>query len=356
MLLHSIVFILGLGILYLGADWLVQGASEVAKRFGIRPMIIGLTIVALGTSIPEFLLNFFAVMIGEDGLAIGNIIGSNISNIALILGVSAAIMPIAFDDNALKKEYPMMLAVTGLFYLLAMDGRISRFDGVILLIGLGMFMAYIIWDAIDHSKKRKVSRAPEPNPATEPISSAEPASSTEPASAIEPDGSETESQTKFRAFVQSHRDASYFRIVLIVGGISALSVGARLMVDSAIGIATILEIAPIVIGLTIVAIGTSLPELAASLIAAVKKEGDMSVGNILGSNMLNILFVIGFVAVIRPMEIESETIRYHFPVLIVFSLILYPLARKKQALSRTDGIILLVLFCTYLAWLIYPEL
>ena len=128
------------------------------------------------------------------------------------------------------------------------------------------------------------------------------------------------------------------------------------MVDSAIGIATILEIAPIVIGLTIVAIGTSLPELAASLIAAVKKEGDMSVGNILGSNMLNILFVIGFVAVIRPMEIESETIRYHFPVLIVFSLILYPLARKKQALSRTDGIILLVLFCTYLAWLIYPEL
>ena len=128
MLLHSIVFILGLGILYLVADWLVQGASDVARRFGIRPMIIGLTIVALGTSIPEFLLNFFAVLIGEDGLAIGNIIGSNISNIALILGVSAAISPLTFDGDALRKEYPMMLAVTGLFYLLSLDGVISRID------------------------------------------------------------------------------------------------------------------------------------------------------------------------------------------------------------------------------------
>ena len=128
MLLHSIVFILGLGILYLGADWLVQGASDVARRFGIRPMIIGLTIVALGTSIPEFLLNFFAVLIGEDGLAIGNIIGSNISNIALILVVSAAISPLTFDGDALRKEYPMMLAVTGLFYLLSLDGVISRID------------------------------------------------------------------------------------------------------------------------------------------------------------------------------------------------------------------------------------
>ena len=331
MLLHSIVFILGLGILYLGADWLVQGASDVARRFGIRPMIIGLTIVALGTSIPEFLLNFFAVLIGEDGLAIGNIIGSNISNIALILGVSAAISPLTFDGDALRKEYPMMLAVTGLFYLLSLDGVISRIDGIILLAGLVAFMAYIITDSIRHSKNRPAK------------------------SEVEEEEDEVPN-TAFKRLVTSPSVAPYFRILLIVGGIAALAIGARLMVDSAVAIARLLDIAPIIVGLTIVAIGTSLPELAASLMCAFKKESDMSVGNILGSNMLNILFVIGFVAVIQPMEIESETLRFHFPVMFAFSLVLYPLARKKHALSRSNGVFLLVAFSAYLIWLIYPQL
>ena len=334
MLLHSIVFILGLGILYLGADWLVQGASDVAKRFGIRPIIVGLTIVALGTSIPEFLLNFFAVLIGEDGLAIGNIIGSNISNIALILGISAAVAPLAIGKEVLKKEYPMMLAVTGLFYLLALDGLISRTDGMILVAGLIAFMVFIVTDSIKHAKANggaasaPAEELPEPTIAT----------------------------AALQKLFSGPRTAPLVRVVLIVGGITALAIGARLMVDSAIGIATILEIAPLIIGLTIVAIGTSLPELAASLMCALKKEGDMSVGNILGSNMLNILFVIGFVAIIQPMKIEAETIQFHFPVMMAFSLVLYPLARKKHQLSRVHGILLLVAFVVYLVWLIYPEL
>ena len=342
MLIHSIIFLLGLGILYLGAEWLVQGSSDLAKRFGIRPLVIGLTIVALGTSLPEFLLNFFAVMMEEDGLAIGNIIGSNISNIALILGVSAIVMPLTFDDFALKKEYPMMLATTGLFYILALDGMISRIDGGILLSGLLAFMVYIVRDALAHARNgnRQDSAAA--------MVECEPSTPDQESNGF--------TMKRLRAIMDDPKMAPYFRVLLILAGMAALAVGARLMVDSAVGIASILEIAPILIGLTIVAIGTSLPELAASLMCAFKGEADMSVGNILGSNMFNILFVVGFVALIRPMEIEPVTITQHFPVLIGFSILLYPLARRKHNLSRVDGSILLVAFLTYLIWLIYPHL
>ncbi len=332
MLSLSAVFILGLGILYLGADWLVQGASAVAKRFGIRPLIVGLTVVAMGTSIPEFLLNFFAVMAGEDGLAIGNIIGSNISNIALILGVSAVLLPLAFDGNVLRKEYPMMLAVTGLFYILSLDGVLSRVDGIILLSSLVAFMVFIVNDALKHAKNSSLERESVQDEEVDPAANA------------------------FTRFVSQSHIAPYFRVLLIIAGIAALAIGARLMVDSAVGIAELLQIAPIIIGLTIVAIGTSLPELAASLMSAFRNENDMAVGNVVGSNILNILFVIGFVAVIRPMEVEVETLQLHFPVLIGFSLLLYPLARTKHALSRIDGILLLIAFVVYLVWLIYPEL
>ncbi len=334
MLLHSILFLLGLGILYLGADWLIEGASEVAKRFGIRPLVIGLTIVALGTSLPEFLLNFFAVIKGEDGLAIGNIIGSNIANIALILGVSSAIMPLTVDKEVLQKEYPMMLAVTGLFYLLALDGLISRIDGFILVAGLVAFIAYIF---------RTSTRVEGTN---------------SDASEGQNGDSEIEAESGagLKGLLNSPRLAPWIRILLILGGMAALTVGARLMVDSAIGIATILQIAPILIGLTIVAIGTSLPELAASLMCAIRKESDMSVGNILGSNMLNILFVVGLVAMIRPMTVEPDSISMHIPVMILFSLMLWPLARRKYFLSRFNGIFLLAGFVAYLVWLIYPNL
>jgi len=332
MLLHSILFLLGLGILYLGADWLIEGASELAKRFGIRPLVIGLTIVALGTSLPEFLLNFFAVMAGEDGLAIGNIIGSNIANIALILGLSATIMPLAVDENALRKEYPMMLAVTGLFYILALDGLISRLDGLILVAGLVAFIVYII---------RTSTR----------VSPAE-----LEASAADGDDCSIETDSRLQKLLKSPNMAPYVRILLILGGMAALTVGARLMVDSAVGIATLLEIAPIIVGLTIVAIGTSLPEMAAAVMCAIRKESDMSIGNILGSNMLNILFVVGLVALIKPIDVQPESISTHMPVMIFFSLVLWPLARRKHEISRMNGIILMIGFAAYLVWLIYPHI
>lgn len=323
MLSHIVLFILGLGILYLGADWLIDGSSEVAKKFGIRPLIIGLTIVALGTSIPEFLLNLFAVAAGEDGLAIGNIIGSNIANIALILGISAVLMPLSFQGSALKKEYPMMLAVTGLFYLLSADGTISRMDGAILMAGLVAFLGFVIRDA---SRTKPAKEQTEDDPLFAP-------------------------HTGLKKWLHDEKTGPFMRILLIVAGMAALAIGARLMVDSSIAIAEFLGINPIIIGLTIVAIGTSLPELAASLMASYKNESDLSVGNILGSNLLNILFVIGLVAMIQPMEVESETLRFHMPVMVSFSLLLWPLARRNHELSRWGGIVLLSGFATYLIWL-----
>lgn len=159
-----------------------------------------------------------------------------------------------------------------------------------------------------------------------------------------------------KKWLHDEKTGPFVRILLIVSGMAALAIGARLMVSSAITIAQFLEIEPVIVGLTIVAIGTSLPELAASLMASVKNESDLSVGNILGSNLLNILFVIGLVAMIQPMSVDGETLNFHMPVMIAFSLLLWPLARRRHLLSRTGGVILLVGFFSYMAWLIIQSL
>jgi cation:H+ antiporter len=332
MLSQIVVFILGLGILYLGADWLIDGASEIAKRFGIRPLIIGLTIVALGTSLPEFLLNLFAVAAEEDGLAIGNIVGSNIANIALILGVSSFLMPLTFDGSALKKEYPIMLAATGLFYMLALDGNIARTDGMILVSGLVAFLVFVIKDAGSTSPINTVTASPaQDDPLFVPHSG-------------------------LKKWLHDEKTGPFMRVLLIVAGMAALAIGARLMVQAAVSMAEMLSIAPVIIGLTIVAIGTSLPELAASLMASAKEEADLSVGNILGSNLLNILFVIGVVAIIQPMEVDDQTLALHMPVMIGFSLLLYPLARRNHRLARPGGLLLLTGFLGYMIYLALPYL
>lgn len=340
MLISTVVFVLGLGILYLGADWLVQGASSVAIRFGIPQLIVGLTIVALGTSMPEFLLNFFAVIIGEDSLAVGNIVGSNISNIALILGVSSVIYPIAVGKSALRREYPMMLAATFLFWGLAADGVVGRSDGIILIAGLVALMVYLVRSS---SRSRREHREALPEDREAYMRQYDPLYTDEPRSLI----------GRFLHWL-TRGSTAWIRAILLLAGMVGLALGARLMVESAVDIAETLMISHVVIGLTIVAIGTSLPELAASVMCAVRKDSDLSVGNILGSNMLNILFVVGTVALIRPMRVEMESLTMHFPVMIGFSLLLYPIARSDYTITRTGGLILLAGFVGYLVWLILP--
>ncbi|PSQ74757.1 MAG: sodium:proton exchanger, partial [Bacteroidetes bacterium QH_6_64_77] len=226
MVLYVFLFFVGLLVLYLGAEGLIQGASSIALQYGIRPVLIGLTVVAVGTSMPEFLVNFFALLTAESSLAIGNIIGSNISNVALILGTCALVLPLAVAPEVLKREYPVMLGVMVLFYVCALDGVIGAVDGaimVLLLLGLGI---YVFYDA------RRTTTATILESMEGELETADP---------------------EMTALAKG---------VYVFGGMGGLALGAHLMVDNAVAIADLMGIDHVVIGLTVVAIGTSLPELA----------------------------------------------------------------------------------------------
>lgn len=317
MLIQTALFLIGIGVLYMGAESLVKGAASLALRFGIRPLVVGLTVVALGTSMPEFVINFFAALSGEPDIALGNIIGSNIANIALILGISALILPLRVSRAMLRKEYPMMMLAMGLFWLLASDGTISQLDGLILVIVLIVFLVYIVIDA------RRYSR----DAALEGVSEVD---------------------------KEDLKAPLWKKVLYLVMGIVLVSIGARLMVLSAINIAEFLGVPQVVIGLTIVAIGTSLPELAASVVSAMKDETELSVGNALGSNILNVLFVVGLVALIHPLEVSSASLNIHFPVMMGFCILFFPLAWTQRRITRVEGGILLLGFLGYMTYLILP--
>lgn len=313
-----LLFVIGLVVLYFGAEWLVRGAAGLALRYGMRPMVVGITVVAMATSMPEFVVNFLAALEGEDSIALGNVVGSNIANIGLILGVSAMVVPLAVSSNTLRNEYPMMMGVAVLFYLLSLDGTISRLDGGLLILGLAAFFIYIIRDTRKNAALVAISADEKPDD------------------------------------MAGAGDTAWKQALFITVGVVALAGGAHLMVNAAVTIAEFMGISPIVIGLTVVAIGTSLPELAASIASALKKESEMSVGNVLGSNLLNILFVIGLVALIQPLRVDAESIAIHFPVMLGFCLLLLPLAWTRFQISRLEGLLLLVGFTGYIVYLILP--
>ncbi len=317
MLWQLLLFALGLGLLYLGAEWLIRGAVSLAIKYGIRRLVVGITVVALGTSMPEFVVNIFAALSHEDGLALGNVVGSNICNIALILGTSALILPLVVSPGTLRKEYVIMMAVMGLFYLMALDGVISRMDGLILVAGLIAFMIFLVIDSKRHARKRSPDEI---------------------------------SEFERKDMVSSN----WKKATLVIGGMILLTVGAQLMVFSAMKIAAWWGVSSMVVGLTVVAIGTSLPELAASIVSVLKEDPDMSMGNVLGSNLLNVLFVIGLVALIRPLSVETESLRVHFPVMLGFGVLLLPLAWTSYCITRFEGGVLLTGFVAYMVYLVFP--
>jgi cation:H+ antiporter len=320
MILDGFLFLLGLIVLYYGAEWLIEGASSLALQYGIRPVVVGLTVVALGTSMPEFLVNSFAAFGGEHHLALGNIIGSNICNIALILGTSALVLPLAVTPQILRKEYPFMVATMVVFYVMALDGLINQTDGLLLVTLLVGLLVYLYREAQRSGPDALI------------------------------DDVESEVQTG------DPNASSARKALLLGGGTLGLALGAHLMVDSAVHIANTMGVDHVIIGLTIVAIGTSLPELAASMVGAIKAETDMSVGNVLGSNLLNVLFVVGFVSLANPLRVEPSSLTIHFPVMIAFSLVLLPIAWTQYQISRAEGGVLLAGFLGYMVYLVVPYL
>lgn len=311
MLLAVILFFAGLLLLYFGAEYMVSGSSRFALSLGIRPMIIGMTIVALATSMPEMMVSLTAVLKGTSDIAAGNIIGSNVANIGLILGAAALLAPMKVANNTLKKDIPIMLAASVMLFLFALDGQLGFIDGLILVSGLAAFILYcVFWGRTDGSK-------------------GEPA----PDDVVEEE--------------KHHRGRD---IALILIGIVGLGVGAELMVRSAITIARGFGLSDIVIGMTVVALGTSLPELAASMMGAWKGEMDLSVGNVIGSNIFNLLFVLGICSMIRPIPIDAATLRFELPVMLLFSFALLPLIGRRMKLARTEGSLLLIGYLAFVGF------
>lgn len=341
MIIDIILFLLGLIILYYGAEWLIRGASGIALDYGIRPVVVGLTVVALGTSMPEFLVNFVAALGGDHHLALGNIIGSNISNVALILGASALVLPITVTPQILRKEYPMMLAAMFVFFGLSLDGMISRYDGIFLVTCLFAFIGYLLYDTQNSPAAQQLVEEMEGVSGEDPDLAAAQRESAADSERI-PD----------EVAAASPEDSLGKKVLFLVGGTVGLAIGAHFMVDSAVDIAERMGISQIIIGLTIVAIGTSLPELAASMVGAIKSEADLSVGNILGSNLLNVLFVVGTVSIISPLDVEPSTLTIHFPVMLGICAMLLPIAWTRFEITRLEGGVLLATFLCYMSYLL----
>jgi len=338
-IISLLLFPIGFYALIKGADWLVEGASSIAKKFNISNITIGLTIVALGTSMPELLVNIIASAQGATDLAIGNVIGSNISNIFLILGISAVIYPLSITKGTVWKEIPLnLLAVAALFVLandIWIDGDtisiLSRIDGIILMFFFIIFMYYSYGISKNHTVMGEVE-----------LEKAEEGENI-------PEGSTKKS------------------VLLIIAGIIALPLGGKLVIDGALAIVDSIGLSESFVGLTILALGTSLPELATSAIAAYKKNVDIAIGNVVGSNLFNIFWVLGLSALIRPLppsqhfNIDILACAIATGLLFLFIAVrntpgrwwVIKIQKEDHALSKTEGIVFLILYAIYIGYLIY---
>jgi cation:H+ antiporter len=321
MLQAILAILIGFILLAWSADRFVNGAAALARHLGISPLIVGLTIVGFGTSAPELVVSAIAALAGNPSLAIGNAIGSNIANIGLVLGITAIISPLFIASSILKREYPLMIAAMVLVFAVLIDGQLGRLEGIILFISLFGVLAWTVFTGIREGRN--------------PIATAD-------------DPLETEFESELALDDIMPRAKAIFW--LLAGGI-LLVVSSRILVWGATTIATSLGISDLIIGLTIVAIGTSLPEIAASVASVLKGENDIAIGNVLGSNIFNSLGVIGLAALIRPTAVSADVLYRDLPVMIGMAILLYMLvySHKGQAsLSRISGFFLLSLYLAYL--------
>ena len=300
-----LLLIVGFVLLVKGADFFVSGASSVAKALKVPSVIIGLTIVAMGTSAPETAVSITASLGGNNGISLGNIIGSNIFNLLMVIGISAVIIPFNSDKEILKRDMLWNIAITVLLLVLIFDGSLSRLDCVILLAGIAAYLTVVVRSAL---KNR-----------------------------VEDNSDEKVSVPK--------------AVVFILGGLAAIVFGGDLVVDNASLIAKSLGMSDTLVGLTIVAIGTSLPELVTSIVAAKKGDSGLALGNAVGSCIFNILFILGIASAIAPMTADYEIIA-DVCILIFVSIVTYIFARSKERVSRLEGLFCVLIYGTYSAYII----
>ena len=311
--------LVGFGLLYFGAEWLVKGSSSLARSLGVTPIVIGLTVVAFGTSAPELVVSLISSIQAKSMIAVGNVVGSNICNIALVLGLSAVFNPIKSDPSVVRRDIPIMLAISVYLLLLTFNSTLGRFEGATLFAGIMIYTFFNYYLA----KKETAGLA------------------------------DIESGLAEIGFVASRPK----QILLIAAGIAGVVGGAQIVVDNAVKIMTILGVSEKFIGLTIVAFGTSLPELATSVVAAMRGEMDISIGNLVGSNVFNIMSVLGLASMVRPIPIPGgffeSGLWIDYLVMMFTSFLPWLMMRKDFTVNRQNGIVLLACYVGYLTYLIY---
>ncbi len=301
----------GFVVLVWAADRFVLGAAALAKNFGVAPLVIGLTIVGFGTSAPEMLVSAIAAATGAADLSIGNVIGSNITNVALVLGTAALVAPMDVQGTVLRRELPILIGCMLLATLLVLDGELGFIDGMVLFASLIVMMSWIVWLGMKNQ---------DPDAVTEEIPDALP---------------------------------TWKAIFWIATGLALLLGSSRLLVWGAVELATGMGVDELVIGLSVVALGTSLPELAASVMAARRGENEIAVGNVVGSNMFNLLGVLALPGLIAPGPVPLSVLRRDFPVMFAVTLLTFGMCRfflKPSHITRTEGVILIAVFVAYMVW------
>ncbi len=313
-----VVLIIGFVLLVKGADFFVEGASSVAKMLKVPSLIIGMTIVAMGTSLPETSVSIAASMNNQNTLAVSNVVGSNIFNLMVVLGICALISELQVSRDVLKRDYPFSVLCAIILLIAGVIGMtLGRADGIIFLVIFACFIFYLIKSALDARKRGEIS----------------------------------EKEREMNEEMSEMEDLPVWKCILyIVGGAIAIKYGGDWVVDSASTIATSFGISATLVGLTICSVGTSLPELVTSIVAARKNELDMAVGNVVGSNVFNILMVLGIAATVSPIAFLTENI-IDIVVLLVFSLITWLLCITKKKLSKKEGILMLTLYVIYLVYI-----
>ena len=318
MIFYIALCLIGFVLLYFEAEWLVKGSSSLARSLGLTPIVIGLTVVAFGTSAPELVVSLISSIQGKSMIAVGNVVGSNICNIALVLGLSAVFNPIKSDPSVVRRDIPIMLAISLYLLLLTLNSRLGRAEGATLFAGI------ILYTFMNYYLAKK-----EPGEATE-----------------------VESELEEIGFVASRPK----QLLMIAAGIAGVVGGAQIVVDNAVLIMKILGVDEKFIGLTIVAFGTSLPELATSVVAAIRGEMDISIGNLVGSNVFNIMSVLGVASLVQPITIPGgffdSGLWIDYLVMMFTSSLPWLMMRKYSTVTRKDGFILLFCYFGYLAYLI----
>ena len=311
MLLFIGTLALGLTALAIGADRFVAGAASLASSLRISPLVVGLTVVSLGTSLPELLVTTTAVIVGHSSIGLGNVLGSNISNICLVLGICALLQPLMVESKLFRLDYPALMVATVATWLMSSNRVITRFEGLVLLIGLALYLVLVIRSADEDTKKL-----------------------------LAPTNSSTQLTSRRKVFVQ------------MISGLVLLLIGSRLVVWGGVGLGQALGLSDLIIGLTIVAVGTSLPELATSIASVVKKEHSIAVGNVVGSNLMNITAIIGIPSIFKPMQVEGVVLLRDYPMVFLVSLALWPIfwSRRRGAgrVNRWEALLLLAAYVLYL--------